>query len=209
MERRQRAAQIDADAGDLASTHRTSLADHGGQRLPLDELHPDADLISESLGAVDRDDVRVTHPREMPRFVDGRPCGQLEKALARDLRSARIPGAVHGADAPCRRASRTMGPQVGGELPRAWASEARHTRKSVRVNDSTRRRAPARCSFGLVLSRAHRVPIDPPSSQTSFAGNQHRSSDPVLTHRPVRRSKRGSLHSLCLSRTSRERRDTE
>ena len=45
VERRQRAAQIDADAGHFARAHRPALADHRGERLALDELHPDADLL--------------------------------------------------------------------------------------------------------------------------------------------------------------------
>ena len=54
MERGERPAQIDADSGNLARAHRTTLADDGPERLAFDELHPDPDLLIHSLGAVHR-----------------------------------------------------------------------------------------------------------------------------------------------------------
>ena len=70
--------------------------------LAANELHPQADLISNLLGAVDGDHVRMPHAREQSAFVDdrrrrpiagGRTCGQ---ELQRDFAiEPRIPGAVN------------------------------------------------------------------------------------------------------------------
>ena len=72
MQRGQRAAQVDADAGHFPRAHRTGVADHRGQRLALDELHPDADLLVVLIGAVDDDDVGVADAGEVTGFGEGR-----------------------------------------------------------------------------------------------------------------------------------------
>ena len=41
---------------------------------PLDEFHPQADLVSDSLGAVDGHDVRVANSRQQAAFFDDRAC---------------------------------------------------------------------------------------------------------------------------------------
>ena len=57
MERRQRTAEIDANAGDFTRAERTVLADHPRQRLAVDVFHPDAGLVAVAIRAVDGDDV--------------------------------------------------------------------------------------------------------------------------------------------------------
>jgi hypothetical protein len=61
----ERAAEIDADAGHLASAQRPGVADHRAQGPPFDAVHPDADAALVLVGAVDRHHIRVPDPGEV------------------------------------------------------------------------------------------------------------------------------------------------
>ena len=64
------------DARHFARAHRAPLRHRIGQRLSLDELHPDADLLLGLLGAVDGDDVGVADAGEMLRFGQRQAIGR-------------------------------------------------------------------------------------------------------------------------------------
>ncbi len=69
MQRGERATEVDPDTDNLASAHRPAISDHCGERLTLDEFHPDADALMVLFGAVDRHDVRVADSGEVARFA--------------------------------------------------------------------------------------------------------------------------------------------
>ena len=67
-----RAADVDADHRRLARAHRALRRDQIRQRLPLDEIAPEAEAPVVAIHAVDRDDVRVAHARDRSRFTQQR-----------------------------------------------------------------------------------------------------------------------------------------
>ena len=98
VERRQGAADVDADAGHFTGAHRSALLHDLGEGLPLDELHPDADALLVLLCAVDGDDVWMVDASEMLRLRP-RLSACRGHALERDLAlQLRVPGAVHGSE---------------------------------------------------------------------------------------------------------------
>ena len=97
LQRRERSAQIDADTDDFPRAHRAALVHDVRECLPLDVLHPDADLPVDLLDAVDGDDVGVMDPREVARLSVGRSagCGQPRPQLERDFTiELGVPGAI-------------------------------------------------------------------------------------------------------------------
>ncbi len=97
VQRRHGTADVDADAGRLASAHRAAGGDGVGQRLAVDQLHPQAGLARVVLDAVDGDDVGVTHPGQGAGLAQrrGGPVGERVQELDRDFAiELRVPGAV-------------------------------------------------------------------------------------------------------------------
>jgi hypothetical protein len=104
MECGQRSTQIDADARDLARTHRPRFPHHLHQRAAFDVLHPDADVIRIALGAIDDHHVRVADARETARFVQRRLGihAVLREKLHRDVAvQGRIPRPIHASKCAC------------------------------------------------------------------------------------------------------------
>ena len=102
MHRRHRATELETDADSFGGAEHLPLVEDLLERVAANELHPQADLISNLLGTVDGDHVRMPHAGEQSAFVDdgGRraiagqgTCGQ---ELQRDFAiKPRIPGAVN------------------------------------------------------------------------------------------------------------------
>ena len=67
-----RATELDADLDGLRDREAPALLENLFERMSLDELHPQADLASNTLGAVDGHDVRVANLRQQPAFFDDR-----------------------------------------------------------------------------------------------------------------------------------------
>ena len=92
---------VDADLNGFRPTEHFASVDDLFERAAPDEFHPEADACADLLGAVDRDDVRMTDAGEQSAFVDdgrreriahgGIRIDQLERHLAIE---ARVPGAV-------------------------------------------------------------------------------------------------------------------
>ena len=103
MHGRERAAQLDADAGNLLRRERSALGELGLERPAFDELHPEAGAAVDALGAVDSGDVRMTHARHQPAFVYDEPvlgAVVVAEQLQRDVAiEARVPGAIDVAEA--------------------------------------------------------------------------------------------------------------
>ena len=107
MDRRQGVREIDADADHAIDIERPPLAQFLLERLSVDELHPDAHLPLDTLGAIDGHDVRVPDPSEQSAFLDYcrgsslvitiAAAQQLERHLAVE---SRIPRPIHVAKTP-------------------------------------------------------------------------------------------------------------
>ena len=67
-----RAAEINADLNGLRYSEAPALLEQLFERASLDELHPQADLVANLLGAVDGDDVRMANLRQQSAFFDDR-----------------------------------------------------------------------------------------------------------------------------------------
>ena len=98
---RHRATELETDVDSFGGADHLPLVEDLLEGVAANELHPQADPISNLLGAVDGDYVRMPHPREQSAFVDD--CGRCTFAggaigrqeLQRDLAiEPRIPGAV-------------------------------------------------------------------------------------------------------------------
>ena len=100
---RERAAEVDAHGGRLGRVETAALGQLLGERAAAHELGPDAHAAVRALGAVDGRDVRVSHAREQPAFLDDlvfrvgrrrrlRRVQQLQRDLAIE---ARVPSAKH------------------------------------------------------------------------------------------------------------------
>ena len=103
VDRRHRAAQLDADPCDLRRRKRRALAERLFERAALDELHPQADASVDAFSAVDGDDVRMADAGEEPAFFDDRGRGPLgdvgRQQLQRDLAiQPGVPGAIDVAE---------------------------------------------------------------------------------------------------------------
>ncbi len=168
VQRRHGAADVDADAGRLARAHRPAGDDGVGQRLAVDQLHPQARLAAVVLGAVDGDDVRVTDPGQGAGFAQRRraPVGERVQELDRHFAiELRVPGAMDVAGEARgerledeQRAPRSDGgPGPVRSDPRALPRRRRRCRGSARSGsgDGARRR-PA-------IPRRWRGPAPPPS----------------------------------------------
>ena len=66
------AADVDADERGFARAHRALRRDELRERLAVDEIAPEPDASVVAVHAVDRDDVRVPHARDRPRFAQQR-----------------------------------------------------------------------------------------------------------------------------------------
>ena len=103
VQRRQGPAQVETDADHLPRAHHAVIADHRGQGLAVDVLHPDAGLVVVFVGAVDHHYIGVTDAGEVPRLgqrsMGGMrvPAQQLDRDLALE---ARIPAAVDRPERP-------------------------------------------------------------------------------------------------------------
>ena len=69
---RHRTTELDADRDRVRGVERRASSQLLLERLAAHELHPQADLIADPLGAVNRHDVRVADPREQPALFDDR-----------------------------------------------------------------------------------------------------------------------------------------
>ena len=69
---RHRLAQLESDRHGLRDREPSPLLEHLFEGQPSHELHRQADLVSDSLGVVDDDDVRVSDSREQAAFLDDR-----------------------------------------------------------------------------------------------------------------------------------------
>ena len=78
-----RATELDADLDGLRHSEAPALLENLFERTSLDELHPQADLVSDSLGAVDGHDVRVANLRQQAAFFDDRARARLAGARVR------------------------------------------------------------------------------------------------------------------------------
>ena len=101
MHRRHRATELETYADSFGGADHLPLVEDLFEGVAANELHPQADLISNLLGAVDGDHVRMPHAGEQSAFVDD--CGRRAIAgggtswqeLQRDFAiEPRIPGAV-------------------------------------------------------------------------------------------------------------------
>ena len=70
MHRRHRAAELETDADSFGGADHLSLVEDLLEGVAANELHPQADLISNLLRAVDGDDIRMSYFGEQPPFVD-------------------------------------------------------------------------------------------------------------------------------------------
>ena len=102
VHRRHRATELETDADSFGGADHLSLVEDLLEGLAANELHPQADLIGNLLGAVDGDHVRMPHAGEQSAFVDDRGRraiaggGTGGQELQRDFAiEPRIPGAVH------------------------------------------------------------------------------------------------------------------
>ncbi len=101
VQRRERSAEIDADARDLTGAHRTAVANHARERLALDVLHPDSGFVAVAIGAVHDHDVRMPHSGEMAAFFERRRRNPipLREQLDGDIAVERgVPAAIHRAE---------------------------------------------------------------------------------------------------------------
>jgi hypothetical protein len=109
----ERAAQLDSNGGHLASAETVLVASQlRFERLPFDELHPDAGAAGDPLRPIDGDHVRVADAGHEPPFVDDERLGWRLRPRTRLVRtsgvrsslsatsrsSAGIPRAVDGAE---------------------------------------------------------------------------------------------------------------
>ena len=102
MHRRHRATELETYADSFGGADHLPLVEDLLEGVAANELHPQADLISNLLGAVDGDDVRMPHAGEQSAFVDDRGSraiaggGICRQELQRDFAiEPRIPGAVN------------------------------------------------------------------------------------------------------------------
>ncbi len=72
-----RATELDADLDSLSYSEAPALLEDLFERTSLDELHPQADLASDTLRAVDGHDVRVANLRQQAAFFDDRARARL------------------------------------------------------------------------------------------------------------------------------------
>jgi hypothetical protein len=79
----ERAAQFLADNGRFTGTHRALRREDCVQRAAADELHPQPDAAVMDVRPVHRDDMRVAHACEGPRFVEDPP--RRHRAAVRGL----------------------------------------------------------------------------------------------------------------------------
>ncbi len=68
----QRISQIDPDANRSIDVEGSTLTQLLFERRSMDELHPDADLSVDTLGAVDGDDIGMTDARQQSALVNDR-----------------------------------------------------------------------------------------------------------------------------------------
>ena len=68
----ERVAQLPPDPHRFVRAERSLPFDALLQRLPLDELHREADVVIDSLGVVQRHDGGMAHACEQPRFIQDR-----------------------------------------------------------------------------------------------------------------------------------------
>src|ERR1700680_623566 len=105
MHGRQGVGQLDTNLDYAVRIERSSLPQFVFERIAVDEFHPDADVAVDPLGAVNRDDVLMTHSSEQTSLLDdGRlgdfidrfvPAQDLERNLSIE---PRVPGPVHIAE---------------------------------------------------------------------------------------------------------------
>ncbi len=170
LQRRERPAQIDADPNDFARAHRAALVHHVGERLSLDVLHPDSDLLVDLLDAVYRDDVGVMDPGEVARLAVGRAArrrrsgAQLERDFTIELR---VPGAIDIAKgaAPDALEENQMMPVARRRFSRQFRTRVGLVRAPMALNDSLEALQVLDDVPRLVVSRAaiDGVPIDSPA----------------------------------------------
>ena len=102
MDSGERATQLLADVGRFARAE-TSFADPLLERLPLDQVHPEADASVVTVGAVDRDHVGMPHAYELARFVQNlRRRDAIGDFRLEELQRARViePGVERFVDFP-------------------------------------------------------------------------------------------------------------
>ena len=192
MKRRERPAQIDADTATsralIVPRSRTIVA----QRLPLDELHPDADLLLDELGSVDGDDIRVAHAREMTRLVERRFERHTEQDLQRDFAiELSVPRTVDGTEGslphglqqdempPGRRsAGSTEG--GGGRAPTKRPVRLDHRGQPAKPLDNV-------SALGCRAGGHDGVPVDPPAVTDIVRKRDEPGFVRVLGHDPWRR----------------------
>ena len=73
MHSRHRAAELETYADSFCGADDLPLVEDLLEGVAANELHPQADPITNLFGAVDSDDVRMPHPSEQSPFVDD--CG--------------------------------------------------------------------------------------------------------------------------------------
>ena len=104
VHRLERAAQLDADAGDFFGTERAALGELCCERAPFDELHPESRRTSDPLSAINADDIRVPDACHQATFFDHLRLGGVividgTKNLEGDVAvEGRIPGTVYVAE---------------------------------------------------------------------------------------------------------------
>ena len=77
VDRRNGPTQLDADGHRFCARESLACGEKLLQRLSLDQLHPQADLIPDSLGSMNGDDVGVPNLREQTAFGDDGRCTRL------------------------------------------------------------------------------------------------------------------------------------
>ena len=105
VHRRHGAAELHADTDDISRGKDGALLEQLLERVPADELHPQADPIADLLRAVDSDDVRMPHFGEEPALPNDRARGGFvrDRSSGQKLQcdfavEPRVPGAEHFAE---------------------------------------------------------------------------------------------------------------
>ena len=97
--------ELNADLNSFRPAEHFAIVDDLLERAAPNEFHPETDPSSDLLGAVDRDDVRMTDAREQPAFLDD---GRRRTVAGRSIRGQQlerhlpiepgVPGPIHLAE---------------------------------------------------------------------------------------------------------------
>ena len=63
-------AELDSHPRDFRGREPSARRDHLLERPAMNQLHPQSDVMLEALGAINRDDIGVSHPGEQPALLD-------------------------------------------------------------------------------------------------------------------------------------------